>query len=263
MESIASVIELVSQAGMMALDTQKALDYGDREFKDDGSVVTKADRMVEDFLFEQIDRLYPGCNFVTEERAHQFDPEREYTFVIDPIDGTDNFSQRMHFWSISVAVLNGAMQPIAGVVYAPKLDLLFAADVGGPATLNSRPLNPHPIKAFTDLTGVIVSSRVHRELDMRNFPGKIRAFGSAAIHLSFPLAYPGMVGSVHDDRAFAWDIAGAHAICRAAGWTMQYMNGREIDYRAMRETGWRVTDFFLSGTGEVCRLLADCITRYA
>jgi len=262
MESIGSVIELVSQAGSMALDAQKRLDFGDREFKKDGSVVTETDRMVEDFLYEQIDRQYPGCNFITEERSHQFDPARDYTFVIDPIDGTDNFSQNMHFWSISVALLDADMQPVAGVVYAPKLDLLFAADLGGPATLNSAPLNPPPIEAFTDLTGVIVSSRVHRQLDMRQFPGKIRAFGSAAIHLSFPLAYPGMVGSVHDDRAFAWDIAGAHALCRAAGWTMRYMDGREIDYRGLRDSGWRVEDFFVSGSPSVCGMLRDCITRY-
>lgn len=262
MESIGNVIELVSQAGTMALDAQKSLNYQDRQYKKDGSVVTEIDRMVEDFLYEQIDRLYPGCNFITEERSHQFDPERPYTFVIDPIDGTDNFSQGMHFWSISVALLNSEMQPISGVVYAPKLDLLFAADINGPATLNSKPLNPPPIHEFTDLTGVIVSSRVHRELDMRNFPGKIRAFGSAAIHLSFPLAYPGMAGSIHDDRAFAWDIAGAHAICKAAGWSMQYMDGRGIDYGAMQGNDWRVADFFVSGTEKVCGLLTDCITRY-
>ena len=75
----------------MALDAQRGT--VERSYKQDGSVLTEIDRRVEDYLFGEISRLYPDANVVTEETARSFDPDRPYTFAVDPIDGTDVFSQ--------------------------------------------------------------------------------------------------------------------------------------------------------------------------
>ncbi|MBM4321830.1 MAG: inositol monophosphatase [Deltaproteobacteria bacterium] len=262
MQSIKDLVGLVTEAGAMAAKRQRALRFADREHKADGSVVTEADRMVEDFLCERIDRLHPGCNFVTEERSRGFDPARPFTFAIDPIDGTDGYSQGMHGWCVAVGLLDRSGEPLAGIVFAPALGLLFAADAGGRVEVNGRPAGGFgPVGGFTGNSCVMASSQIHHELDLRRFPGKVRSIGSAALHLCFPALYPGVIGALQDRRAFIWDVAAAHAICRAAGCAVTYLDGSALDYQALQSSGWQLRDFVIAGRGGAHRLLQECVKR--
>ncbi|MBN1579777.1 MAG: hypothetical protein JXA89_03680, partial [Anaerolineae bacterium] len=150
-DSINNLLEHVRAAGSIALDAQRSMSYADRGYKGDGSVITKTDKQVEDDLFERISRLYPGANILTEETSRFFNPHKPYTFAIDPIDGTDVYSQGMAGWAISVGLLDRDLEPIAGIVFAPRLELMLFADVGKPATLNGNdipvPRAPEPLSA--------------------------------------------------------------------------------------------------------------------
>ena len=95
MKSIAEVSELVIKAGKHAQEMQSQISVYNRDLKKDGSPVTKADFWVEDFLCENIAKIAPDANLVTEERVRHFDPLRDFTFIIDPIDGTDSFRQKV------------------------------------------------------------------------------------------------------------------------------------------------------------------------
>ena len=262
MNSFSQVAVFVREAGKIGVDSQLRINFHDREYKDDGSVVTATDRAIEDFLCDRIGKVISGCNFVTEERSRTFREDADLTFVIDPIDGTDNFSNGMHNWSISVGLLDAKMNPIAGIVYAPRLDLFLFADVGKPACIGpARLYPPVPVPGLTKLSGIMMSSKIHQQLDMTKYPGKARALGSTALHLCMPAVYQSVVGAIQDNRAFAWDIAGAHAVLASLGCEIRYFNGQEVSYSDMKSNGWRVSDFIVAGKPGAPSHLMECIRK--
>jgi fructose-1,6-bisphosphatase/inositol monophosphatase family enzyme len=150
--SIACILEDVKTAGRIALEAQLT-GHLVRDYKSDGSVVTEIDKQLDPFLSACIERDFP--------QANPFDPQKPYTFAIDPIDGTDVYSQGMHGWCISLGLLDQHLRPVAGIVFAPRLDLLLFADVTQPATLNSIPISlPDAPDPLSEKWNLMVSSRV-------------------------------------------------------------------------------------------------------
>lgn len=261
MRDIRWLVALVREAGLLAARRQRLLDFADRAFKADGSVITEVDRDTEDFLCERILARFPDANLVTEERVRGFAERREWTFVIDPIDGTDSFSQGLPTWAVSVGVLDAGLEPVAGIVYAPRLGLMLSADGAGRLRRDGRPVPvPEPVEALSGLSGLAISSRAHRGFDLHRFPGKLRGHGSAALHLVYPAMFGGIVAALQDAGANAWDIAGAHAICLAAGCSFGYLDGRPIDYCRLRSSTWRVEGPLLAAKPGAASLVLACIT---
>ncbi len=260
MKSIRDLVSIFRQAGDNALLRQKAYDFNRRELKIDGSVVTETDRETEEYLCAAITERFPHVNFVTEEYARDFDPSRRWTFIIDPIDGTDNFSQGAHAWCISLGLLDERMQPRAGMVYAPRLDLFLFADIDGRLEINGNQAPDFPpVEDMNALSGLVVSSRIHNFLDLRTFPGKLRSLGSAALHLTFPVCYPGLIGAIQDTLTYAWDIAGAHAILQAQGYRISYLDGSPLDYTRMQLSHWRVQKILMAARPGAWELLSSCL----
>jgi fructose-1,6-bisphosphatase/inositol monophosphatase family enzyme len=246
-DSIADLREHIETAGEMGADAQQEGRGLDRALKGDGTVVTETDKRIDAFLYARIAALYPEANIVTEETTHPFDPQKPYTFAVDPIDGTDVFSQGMAGWCVSVGLFDAAPRPIAGIVYAPQLDLFLFADVGQRATLNGKALSPPEFSGpLSNRSNLMVMSLLHRRLDLRKLPGKIRNIGSAALHLCFPLIYSGVVGAIEGPGGHIWDIAGAHAINLSLGCDLELLSGGHIDYTKMIDGG-PVGDVVLAG----------------
>ncbi len=80
-------------------------------------IVTDADRASEDYIVEAIKREFPDHDIISEERPVETTGAR-YTWVIDPLDGTVNFSHGFPVFCISIALTDN-MAPIAGIVYDP------------------------------------------------------------------------------------------------------------------------------------------------
>jgi myo-inositol-1(or 4)-monophosphatase len=257
-DSIVDVRDYAVQAGRIALQAQQEIGYEERELKEDDSVLTAADLRVQCYLQEQIGRAYPQAAVIGEERvgpARQDRADRAgrdqraqegvkggsqpYTFAIDPIDGTDVYSHGMHGWAVSVGLLDETLRPVAGVVYAPRLDLLVFADVRTAATVNGAPIQrlggALPLDATTN---IMAHSRVHRRQILARYPGKVRSIGSAALHICFTLVYPGIYGAVEGEGEHVWDIAGAHAILASHGYELAYLHSAdghsgELDYASL------------------------------
>jgi fructose-1,6-bisphosphatase/inositol monophosphatase family enzyme len=267
--TICDVRDHAVQAGQIAARAQQQLGYEERQLKDDDSVLTAVDLRVERYLHEQIRLAYPQANVLGEEDVWTLDRARPYTFVIDPIDGTDVYSQGMHGWCVSVGLLDETLCPVAGVVVAPRLDLTLFADLGQPATVNGSPLRPDirsdqatsadplPLDATTN---VMAHSRVHRRVDLQHYPGKVRSIGSAALHICFTLVYPGIYAAIESEGEHVWDIAGAHAILRSCGYELTYLSGAEPDYERLIE-GEGAAEPILAGRPEQVRALRDLLTR--
>ena len=125
-DDFAGLTAVVQEAGRMAAREQlKAGGY----LKSDGSIVTQADLTVQRMLVSEIEARFPGAGVVGEESRGQDtdsrepDTAKELTFVIDPIDGTDGYSQGLPGWCVGVGILDRKYEPIGGIVYAPNWNI--------------------------------------------------------------------------------------------------------------------------------------------
>lgn len=257
MDSIRNLIEYVIKGGDMAYAGQADVS---RDIKKDGSVVTHIDKKLNDYLSEAITRLYPDANLVTEEADSSYNPELEYSFAVDPIDGTDPFSQGMPGWCVSVGVLKGAV-PVAGIVYAPswgvKGGTLIVSDLDGSVEVNGRVVKYNDDEPDSEGFQAMAGSKVFRNFDLSKFKGKIRAAGAAVITMIGPVIHGNVKVSVVP-RCSIWDIAAAHAIVRNYGLETKYINGDEIDYKPLLEREY-TSDYIVSGFSRYCEILKDSI----
>jgi len=186
--------------------------------KDDGTIVTDADVAIQEALGREIARLFPADGLVGEEGPIG-EPRRQvrYAWILDPIDGTNNFARGMPGFAVSVGVLRDRM-PFAGAVYDPLARWLFTACAGRGAWLNDRPLR---VRTESLAGGPVFAMRspcvagVPDYIDGWLRRHRVRRFGSTALHLCYVAL--GGLDFVHDDRASLWDIAGAAPVLLEAG----------------------------------------------
>jgi myo-inositol-1(or 4)-monophosphatase len=157
-----------------------------------------------------------------------------WLWVIDPIDGTTNFVHGVPCSVVSIGVSHGGVL-VAGVVYEPYRDELFAAAAGRGATLNGRPI---AVAAEPALSRALIGYGLHhthhvggamvRGLDavMRVSRG-CRSLGSAALHLAYVAA--GRLTAFWELDLSSWDIAAGALLVTEAG-------GRVTDTRGGRYT---------------------------
>ncbi|KKU52565.1 MAG: hypothetical protein A3H69_00970 [Candidatus Sungbacteria bacterium RIFCSPLOWO2_02_FULL_47_9] len=106
------------------------------EVKPDTSLVSIVDREAERAVLSVIEKAFPLHSIVSEE-AGTFDRNSDYTWYIDPLDGTTNFLHHFPFFCSSVACTTGT-EAIAGAIYDPIHDELFSAEKGKGAYLNGK-----------------------------------------------------------------------------------------------------------------------------
>ena len=132
---IKELINIVKEASKLML-----LDNFESSQKDGFSnIVTSSDIAVQEFLCKRLASLLPGSGFICEEEDIN-DASHEYTWIIDPIDGTANYSRGIGQCAICVGLRhNGHME--MSVVYLPRTNELFHAERGKGAFLNGKPIH--------------------------------------------------------------------------------------------------------------------------
>lgn len=232
----------------------------ERTTKPDGSVVTEIDREIEEMLAESIGERFPEANLIGEEHERPTDPNAPYHLAVDPVDGTDAFSQGMPGWTVCVGQIDGDGRPRAGIVYAPAWEEIYVAPGDGTALRNGKPIEDVTFpRALTDTTNVMGDSRMHRLFDLSDFPGKVRSVGSTALHLCQALVFDGVIAAVGRPCKI-WDVAAAHAVLRASGHPVRLFDGRSIDYDALLE-GDSTRDVVVGGSEESLRVIMDEFPR--
>ena len=235
MTSITALLPAITEAGQIA---QHYYRHGARvgtRLKADRSVVTEADTAVEALLRQAIGDCFPGVNILGEEGGVVYDPQRPYTLVIDPIDGTLSFACGTPGWAICVGVLDSTLQPVAGIISAPSWGSLFVADLDpqSPTTCNGTSLptaaTPEPVD---NNTTILIDSRFLQTHQAREFPGKARNFGSTALHMCLVAQQSGFA-LAHCCPVHIWDIAAAHAIVARVGLTVRYLDGQALTYGSL------------------------------
>ena len=197
-------------------------------WKQDGTRVTETDLAISQGVFASLARTFPGDQFFSEESADTSGPIQrtaEWAWLLDPIDGTNNFALGVPLTAISLALLHDGM-PVYGFIY----DLGRRSLLHGGAGLGMHE-NGERIEAGFGRTGSDKIVAIHTPLDAHHLPGllaivqqfKLRAFGSGALHLSY--ASLGMIDACLDFTVRVWDIAAAAAFCPETGAEVHYFNG--------------------------------------
>ncbi len=182
------------------------------ELKADRTLVTKADQNADLLLQNMIQEKYPDDGILSEEGSTEF-PENDHVWVLDPLDGTVNFSLGLHYWGVSIAHLENGL-PQTAAVYFPVVDELYSASRGAGAELNGTPLlvsNPpvdSPYSVFVHCSRMLEKYQV-------KLPYKTRSLGAAAYHLC--LITKGTAVLAFESTPKLWDFAGSWLIVEEAG----------------------------------------------
>lgn len=106
------------------------------EHKEDNSIVTEIDKKSERIIIDRIHSAFPGHQFIGEETGGLFNPSlQEYTWVIDPLDGTHNYIRGIASYGVSIGLLKGA-EFVAGIIYLPHENTLYVSEKGAGAYKN-------------------------------------------------------------------------------------------------------------------------------
>ena len=187
-------------------------------------LVTEFDKRSEARLLARIAERFPDHGVLAEESgAHTGGEGARVRWVVDPLDGTTNFAHNYPFFGVSVgAELDGEV--VAGAVYDPVRDEMFAAALGGGATLNGSPIRVSGCARIEDALLVTGFPYDVREFPERHLPlfqeflvraQGIRRDGSAALNLCY-LAM-GRFDGFWEGSLSAWDVAAGSLIVREAG----------------------------------------------
>ncbi len=187
--------------------------------KADGSAITDFDRAADDRLRAAIERAYPDFGLLAEE-SHTVMPDREWCWVVDPIDGTTNFARGVPIWAISLGLLHWG-RPVFGYVTVPPLGHSFYGWLDeadrGEAFFDGVPL--HVSRWPAKIDGNSLFSCCSRSLAAigTRVPCKLRMLGVASYNL-LTVAIGATVGAV-EATPKVWDLAAARTVLAAAGAT--------------------------------------------
>lgn len=223
------IIEVIKYCG----DNIVMKHYGNKKeinFKGEIDLVTNADKESEDYIIDRILKKYPNHQILCEESNAINAGGADFKWIVDPLDGTTNFSHDYPLFGISIA-LEVERRLMLGVVYDPLHKELFYATKQGGAYLNGRVIKVSKIER---LNKSLVATGFG--YDIRYNPGKsidyfekmllktqaIRRDGSAALDLCYVAC--GRFDAFYELRLYPWDVAAGSLIVEEAG-------GKITDYR--------------------------------
>ena len=199
--------------------------------KESNNLVTDADLEAEKAIISTIKKTFPDHTFFAEEEA-KGDVSDTHVWIIDPLDGTNNFAHQIAQFSVSIAYYHDGIAQ-AGVVYDPIAERMYYAEKGSGAFCNDDSIS---VSSADKLVDIIVGmgfyydrgAMMRRSLDTigtimeRNVRG-VRRFGSAALDLC--MVAQGSFGAYFEYAVEPWDVAAGALIVQEAGGKVTDCNG--------------------------------------
>ncbi len=193
-------------------------------------LVTDADLATQRLITRRIREAFPSHGFLPEEENADLPTEGEVIWVIDPVDGTTNYSRQLPIFCVSMAAVIPVRGPVVGVIYDPLRQECFYSVQGEGAWLNGRSLQVSPI---TELSQAIIGLDWSHHKQMRQsvldslsrFAHQVqtvRAFGSAALALAWVAA--GRLDAYLNYSLQPWDTAAAGLLIAEAGGQISHLD---------------------------------------
>lgn len=232
---LSKILETASEAARLA--GQRAMDelsYLRTSVKNHSELVTQADPICQKLIIDRIKAVFPDDGFIAEEGTDGkmlFCPPRTDAavwWVIDPIDGTNNYANGLLCFCVSIAAFYDGT-PVAAAIYEPSADCMFTAAQNTDCLLNQSRIsvNQQDINKFASFG---IDSQIDPATNtaaaelMRQT--RFRCLGSTAMHLAY-VAKGSLIGAV-SASAKLWDIAAGALLIERAGGKMTYLDGKSI-----------------------------------
>jgi myo-inositol-1(or 4)-monophosphatase len=231
-------------------------------WKSDGSRVTAVDVAISENIFRELRAQFLADQYFSEELADTTAPmavTARFSWVLDPIDGTNNFALGLPHCAIALALCE-AGEPVYGVIYDLSRRTLmhggpgFGVHDGDREThVNTGAMNKETLVGF------------HSPFDKALMPlatgvltqFKIRGLGSATLHLAYVAA--GLLDGCVDYNVKIWDLAAAIPLVRAAGGEVQFLNGEQLPMRQFDLKMPRIV--YVAGSAAMCARLRALMGR--
>lgn len=218
-------------AGQRAMEE---INYVKTTAKSDTELVTEADAHCQQIIIDTIMQNFPGHGIIAEEgknnKLFKQTPrgESDMWWIIDPIDGTNNYSQRILSFAVSIGVMSEG-KPVLGVIYDPATDSMFTAAGDAPPQFNNIRIqaNDKDIE-FYQTIGV-------ESLFTEGVPGWItklqgmlrcRSLGTTALHLAYVAKGSFVAGVMNNPKL--WDIAAGAFLAESAGAVVTDWQGKSL-----------------------------------
>ena len=190
------------------------------EYKPDKTLLTEADLAANAHIMKEISRRFPNDHILSEEGDTTFPDDGRPTWIIDPLDGTTNFSQGLHHWGVSIARFDGGW-PQAAALSFPALGEDYSAFRGEGAWLNGKKLKAPPGDSHM-VSFFLCDSRLFKRYTT-TIRYKPRILGSAAYNFCGIAKGIGVVGLESIPKI--WDIAASYLVLSEAGGAMLPIQG--------------------------------------
>jgi myo-inositol-1(or 4)-monophosphatase len=200
-------------------------------------IVTDVDLASEQLIRDRIATHYPNHEVLAEEGGLA-ESRSDYRWVVDPLDGTTNYAHGFPVFCVSIA-LEHRGETIVGVVYDPMREELFAAERGGGAALNNRPIR---VSATGDILQSLLSTGFPYDIKTSNLTNldhwanfamhaqALRRIGSAALDLCYVAC--GRFDGFWELSLNPWDMAaGALIVVEAGGRITDFQGSQFSNYK--------------------------------
>ena len=224
------MIEIAKRAGKFLKDNEGKIS----EIKEKGSftnLVTNVDKGSEALIKEFVMENFPTHGILAEESGAST-PASEYKWIIDPLDGTTNYTHCYPVYCVSIGVEHKG-EIVAGVVYDPNFDELFSAEKGSGAFMNGKKLN---VTSTGTLDHSLLATGFPYDIKRNPFncvqhfneflmtAQAIRRLGSAALDICYVAS--GRMDGFWEVNLHPWDTAAAVLITTEAGGKVTDFTGR-------------------------------------
>jgi myo-inositol-1(or 4)-monophosphatase len=206
-----------------------------REKESQSSIVTEADIESEKRIINLIKTGFPGHNIISEECGFIYN-KSEFTWIIDPLDGTSNFASGIPWFGVLISLFKGN-EPVMGGAYLPVGDDMYFAEKGRGAFKNGEPLPRLENKDLKDsLFAFCVDYTedqdfLNRGLELyKSIVKRSRNIRSTNCLIDFIYVAEGKFGGVMNFNTRVWDISALGLIISELGGVMKNVNGSEIKY---------------------------------
>lgn len=229
---VEEVIQITKDVGYFIRTELRNFDRSMIEYKGKNDLVSYVDKRSEEMLIKALSKVLPEAGFVSEEDTanHQLS-DKEWHWVVDPLDGTTNFLHGLPIFAISIALMQGS-EVVAGVVYEINRNECFYAWQGGGAYMDNAKIRVSNTASLSDsllATGFPYYNfeQMNNYLSilngfMQNTHG-LRRMGSAAVDLAYVAC--GRFEGFFEYNLQPWDVAAGVCIVKEAGGTVTNFSG--------------------------------------
>lgn len=229
--------ELLENIIQIALDASKIVmkHYNNQiiELKQDNSPVTQADKETDCFIKQELQKLTPDIDIITEETQNNENVIKEYFWLVDPIDGTKEYIKKTGDFTVNIGLIKNR-KPIMGVIVTPINNKVWAGLVSkGAFCIENNKRRNISVRNFDKNNLTVVASKNHRSPELETYINDLNPYHEISVGSSLKFC---AIAEGHADiyprlgTTMEWDTAAGHAIVLASGGNMITYDNKEFLY---------------------------------